>query len=171
MSNYALLNDSHTAVVKYPYSLGEVISDNPQISFSESPNPQSLIAVNVVVVVDSAVPVAGEGEVVEEGTPVRERARNFDGTLRADDPRTPLNEAWVWRQNWVTRDMNENEIAERDAAIHLQKERERTAPDVLLKTLQVIIEKTIDPDTITEEEREAITKVAPDWMEGKARRT
>lgn len=55
------------------------------------PVPEEVIAGFTAVATSCNLPVG----FVQSLTPVRHRARNEDGTFRADDPATPVDEAWA----------------------------------------------------------------------------
>jgi hypothetical protein len=83
-------------VSKFPYSVGELRSDNPQVSFPETPPDALLADYGVVPYVGVPAPAITYKQNISEGTPV-----NTDG---------------VWTQVWVVTDASAQEIAARTDA-------------------------------------------------------
>ena len=68
---YALINNQQ--VEKYPYSIGQLRKDNPQVSFPKYPTDDLLADYNVFPVARTERPVFDRAtETVEEGTPALE---------------------------------------------------------------------------------------------------
>lgn len=113
---YALIINQQ--VEKYPYSIGQLRKDNPQVSFPKNPTDDLLAQYNVCPVKPSDRPAFNPmTQRLEEGTPVRQKARNPDGTFRSDDPATPENEAWEWLQVWNVVPLTAAEIAQQQQAL------------------------------------------------------
>lgn len=88
---YVLANGA--AVVKYPYSIGQLRADNPGTSFSSNP-PESLLAeCGVFPVTDTAPPSVPLNKNLVESNPVRS--------------------AGVWQQVWSLVDASADQIAAR----------------------------------------------------------
>lgn len=120
---YILVKDNQ--VVKYPYSIGQLKSDNPQTSFPETIPEKLLVEWGVFSVMPTSYPQVDHTKTVVEGVPVRQRTRHEDGTYKADDESTPVDEAWEWVQVWEVSDATEEEIAERITALNAQAEANR----------------------------------------------
>ena len=71
--NYILITDG--AINKFPYSLGELRRDNPQVSFPASPDVETLTGFGVFLVQATAPPANTATQKPVEGTPVL-----FNGT-------------------------------------------------------------------------------------------
>jgi hypothetical protein len=111
---HALIEDN--AVKQYPYSISQLLRDNPQTSFPKNPSDALLAEYNVYPVKPTERPEFDPmAQRLEEGTPVRQKARNPDGTFKPDDPATPENEAWEWVQTWQVTPLTEEEIAQLQA--------------------------------------------------------
>jgi hypothetical protein len=108
---YLKLNNG--VIEKYPYSIGELRRDNPQTSFPKNPSDPLLADWGVFPVKPTGRPEVDYTKNVTEGTPVRQKARNADGTFKADNPDTPENEAWEWVQVWNITDATAEEIEQR----------------------------------------------------------
>jgi hypothetical protein len=91
---YALIENG--AVVQYPYSYVNLKQDNPNTSFPNEINNQSLESFGVYVVYNTTPPVITNDQYLQEGTPV----------YNAENQR--------WEQVWVVVDMTPEQIAERD---------------------------------------------------------
>jgi hypothetical protein len=87
-----IIND---VVEKYPYSIGQLRKDNPNISFPRNPSAEVLAAFNVFEVVRTAEPMADHTKNVGEGVP-----QKVNG---------------VWTQVWNVSDADAETIAERTA--------------------------------------------------------
>jgi hypothetical protein len=108
---YIKLNNGE--VETYPYSYGQLKTDNPQTSFPADMSDERLAEWNVIPVKPKDYPQVDHTKNVTEGTPVRQKARNPDGTFVADNPETPVNEAWEWVQVWNVTDASADEIVQR----------------------------------------------------------
>ena len=98
------------------YSIGQLLRDNSQVSFPKSIPDYTLAEYDVYPLKATEHPAFDPmTQRVEEGTPVRQKARNPDGTFRSDDPATPENEAWEWVQVWNLIALTEEEIEQRQA--------------------------------------------------------
>lgn len=105
-------------VEKYPYSISQLRKDNPQVSFPRNLSDSLLAQYNVFPVKPSDRPAFNPvTQRLEEGTPLRHKARNPDGTFRSDDPATPENEAWEWLQVWNVVPLTADEIAQQQQAL------------------------------------------------------
>jgi len=85
-----------TQVIKFPYTVGDLRRDNPNISFPKRPSDELLAEWNVHRVTKTDRPTVDHTKNVTEGTPVL-----IDGT---------------WTQVWETTDATAEEIAEREQA-------------------------------------------------------
>lgn len=109
---YALIVDG--SVEKYPYSVDQLRRDNPGTSFPKAPDAAVLAEWGVVPVVPTPEPSYDPNtQRLEWGVPVKQKARNPDGTFKADDPATPENEAWEWVHVWNIIDLSAEEIQDR----------------------------------------------------------
>jgi hypothetical protein len=97
-----IIND---VVEKYPYSIGELRKDNPNVSFPKNPKPQTLVAFNTFEVVRVNRPEVGYTQNVNEGVP-----QKING---------------VWTQVWNVFDVDEDTLATRiqDRAKQVRDER------------------------------------------------
>ena len=87
---YAKINNN--VVEKYPYSISDLKTDNPQVSFPSSTDANLLANWNVFAVASTTPPSVNYTKTLTEGTPV------FDGE---------------WKQTWVVADNPDaNQIAE-----------------------------------------------------------
>ena len=102
-------------VTKYPYSFSQLKDDNKDTSFPAEMSDERLVEWNVYSVKPTTTPEVDHTKNVTEGTPIRQKARNADGTFKADNPETPENEAWEWVQVWNVTDASADEIAQREA--------------------------------------------------------
>lgn len=117
---YALIENG--VVVQYPYSYVNLKQDNPNTSFPNEINNQSLESFGVYVVYNTTPPVVTKDQYLQEGTPV----------YNAENQR--------WEQVWIVVDMTPEQIAQRDesdrqankaqAASMLQATDWTTIPDV-----------------------------------------
>jgi len=113
-------------IEKYPYSIGNLRRDNPQTSFPRDPSEALLAVYNVYPVRRTERPEINPlRQDLTESTPIRQKARNPDGTFRSDDPVTPENEAWEWVQVWVVTDVSPEEVERRIEAQHDQVRQQR----------------------------------------------
>lgn len=110
-----LIKTSNAVIEKYPYSIGELRRDNPQTSFPAKPTDALLAEYGVFPVARTDIPDVDYKKAVKEVDPVRQKARNEDGTWKADSLDTPENEAWEWVQTWVVTDRTAEEIAQIEA--------------------------------------------------------
>jgi hypothetical protein len=85
-----IIND---VVEKYPYSIGELRKDNPNVSFPRNPSPETLAAFNTFEVVRKPQPEVDHTQNVGEGVP-----QKING---------------VWTQVWNVSDVDEDTLAER----------------------------------------------------------
>jgi hypothetical protein len=123
---HALIEDN--AVKQYPYGADVLRRDNPQTSFPRNPSDAMLVEWNVYPVKPTERPEFDPmTQRLTEGTPVRQKARNPDGTFKADDPATPENEAWEWVQVWSVTQLSEEEIAQLQTEHAEQVRRQRQA--------------------------------------------
>lgn len=120
---YILIKDSN--IEKYPYSVEQLKKDNPNVSFPYNITPKLLAEYGVFRVIPTNYPQVDYTKTVMEGAPVRQRTRHEDGTWKADDDSTPVNEAWEWVQVWEVSDATEEEIAQRKANLNTQAEANR----------------------------------------------
>jgi len=105
-------------VEKYPYSIGQLKKDNPHVSFPRELTDPLLAQYDIFPVKPSERPVFDPmTQRLEEGTPVRQKARNPDGTFRSDDPATPENEAWEWLQVWHRVPLTAEDITQQQQAL------------------------------------------------------
>ena len=112
-------------IEKYPYSIGQLKQDNPNTSFPATIPDATLAEFGVYPVTPAEYPQVDHTKTVTEGLPVRQRTRHEDGTWKADEESTPVDEAWEWVQVWEVSDATEEEIAERKAEINAQAEANR----------------------------------------------
>lgn len=120
---YILVKDGN--IEKYPYSVGQLKQDNPNVSFPYTITDALLEEFGVYPVVTAEYPQVDHTKTVTEGVPVRQRTRHEDGTWKADDESTPVDEAWEWVQVWEVSDATAEEIAERKAELNAQAEANR----------------------------------------------
>lgn len=92
---YALIKNGQ--VERYPYSVGQLKQDNPQVSFPSSMTIAVLAEHGVVPVTQTSQPDVDLTKNVTEGTPTL-----IEG---------------VWTQTWVVTDATPTEIAERQQAL------------------------------------------------------
>ena len=85
-----IIND---VVEKYPYSIGELRKDNPNVSFPKNPSAETLAAFNTFEVVSKPQPEVDHTQDVGEGVP-----QKING---------------VWTQVWNVSTLNELALAER----------------------------------------------------------
>jgi hypothetical protein len=85
-----IIND---VVEKYPYSIGELRKDNPNVSFPKNPKPQEIAPFNAFEVVRTTQPEVDHTQNVGEGVP-----QKING---------------VWTQVWNVSNLGEEELAER----------------------------------------------------------
>jgi hypothetical protein len=85
-----IIND---VVEKYPYSIGQLRKDNPNVSFPKNPNPETLAAFNTFEVVRTPQPEVDHTQNVGEGVP-----QKING---------------VWTQVWNISNVDEETLAER----------------------------------------------------------
>ena len=98
------------------YSIGQLRRDNPQVSFPKSIPDSTLAEFGVYPLRPTERPEFDPmTQRVEEGTPVRQRTKNADGTFKADDPATGEDEAWEWVQTWDVIALTAEEVAQRQA--------------------------------------------------------
>jgi len=121
---YILIKDSN--IEKYPYSVEQLKKDNPNVSFPYNITPELLTEYGVFHVVPTNYPQVDYTKTVMEGTPVRQRTRHEDGTYKADDESTPIDEAWEWVQVWEVSDATAEQVADRIANLNAQAEANRT---------------------------------------------
>lgn len=125
---YALIQNGEVA--KYPYTVEQLRQDNPQTSFPRNPTMAALESYGVYGVLVTGQPEFDRAtQKVVEGTPVRERRRNPDGTFVSDDPSTPENEAWRWVQTWEVVQLT---AEEQQAALDTQAAQVRSERNSLL---------------------------------------
>lgn len=104
-------------IEKYPYSISQLKSDNPQTSFPDKIPNDRLAEFGVFPVAPTEMPKVDHTKNVVEGKPVFQRSRNIDGTYKADEPSTPENEAWEWSQVWEVVNATQKEIEQRISAM------------------------------------------------------
>lgn len=80
------------AVESYPYSIGNLRKDNPQVSFPKNPTPELLAHWNVYPVEPVGAPSVDYTQNLKEGQPV------YDGG---------------WKQTWIVTQATDAEVAER----------------------------------------------------------
>lgn len=105
---YARLNNG--VVETYPYSIGQLRKDNPNVSFPKLPSSSTLFAYGVVEVQNVTPPVVTHLQVWHETTPV------LDGG--------------VWKQAYTVSDVSAEDLASRTEG---KKEEVRSQRNQLLK--------------------------------------
>lgn len=122
---YALIENGE--VKQYPYGADVLRRDNPQTSFPKNPTDELLAEYNMYPVKQTVRPEHDTiTQNLTEGTPMRQKTRNTDGTFKADNPTTPENEAWEWVQVWEVSDASAEEIEQRIADYNFQQEQSRS---------------------------------------------
>lgn len=84
---------TNDAVEKYPYSIGELRKDYPNVSFPRNPTDEQLAEWGVVRVARVEAPNLGHTKEVTEGTPAKIKG--------------------VWSQTWNATDLDADTLAER----------------------------------------------------------
>ncbi len=80
---------SNGTITEYPYSVGQLIADNPNTSFPENPSPALLEEWGVFPVTPVPLNIVDTNKRITEGTPV------FDNG---------------WKQTWIIEDLDQAEI-------------------------------------------------------------
>lgn len=84
-----------------PFSIRELKRQFPHVSFPSQIPVTTLAEYGMFPLVPTTPPQYDHvTHRLVEDTPVRQKARNEDGTWKADDPNTPENEAWEYVQVW-----------------------------------------------------------------------
>lgn len=110
------------------YTIGQLRRDNPQVSFPKNIPNSTLAEFDVYPLKATPQPAFDPmTQRVEEGTPVRQRTKNSDGTFKADDPATGEDEAWEWVQTWQVTPLSAEEIAQIQADRAEQTRQQRQA--------------------------------------------
>ena len=104
---------------KYPYSLADLVKDNPDTSFPDKITNECAASFEVYPVTPADYPQVDHTKTVLEETPVKQRTRNENGTYKADELDTPENEAWEWVQVFTIVDATAEEIAARVQELNL----------------------------------------------------
>jgi len=99
---YVLIRNQ--VVEKFPYSIGDLRKDNPQVSFPKNPSSSLLAEWGVYPVFSTSVNYDSDAQVAVQ-----------EGCVFKNDR---------WETNWVIRDMNADEVAQRNKA---QEERRAEA--------------------------------------------
>ena len=111
------------AGTEYPYTIEQLRQDNPNTSFPTRLNADVLEQFNVYEVVLTSPPQYDYvSHKLSEGIPVRQKARNEDGTWKGDDPTTPENEAWEYVQVWQVKQCTAEELTENIAEYNAHQE-------------------------------------------------
>jgi hypothetical protein len=113
------------------YSIGQLRRDNPQVSFPKNIPDATLVEYDVFPLKATPQPEVDYTKNVAEGTPVKQRVRNPDGTFVPDNPETPQNEAWEWVQVWDVTDATDEEVEQRteQQAAQVRAERNQRLSD------------------------------------------
>jgi len=84
-----------------PFTIKDLKAEFPLISFPANIPVQTLLDYGVHSLIPTERPEYDPiTHKLVEGTPVKQKARNDDGTWKADDPSTPEDEAWEYVQVW-----------------------------------------------------------------------
>jgi hypothetical protein len=115
---YILIKDGN--IEKYPYSINQLKQDNKNVSFPINISNEILAEFGVYPVISTEYPQVDYTKNVVEKPPLKQRARNIDGTYKADDDKTIEDEAWEWVQVYEVTDATEQEIASRILELNVQ---------------------------------------------------
>ena len=109
-------------VEKYPYSIGNLRQENPQVSFPKNPTDALMESFNAYRVFTSPQPEITATQTVSEGTP----------QFNVADQR--------WAQTWVVRDKTAEEIAQElaEQAAQVRAERDRLLAECDWVTIKAV---------------------------------
>lgn len=109
-----------------PYTIRELKKELSNISFPSDIPTQTLVDYGVHPLVPTAPPQYDPvTHKLVEDTPVKQKARNDDGTWKADDPNTPENEAWEYIQTWKLEAYTPEEVADNIVVYNLRQDAKR----------------------------------------------
>lgn len=110
-----------------PFSVRDLKREFPNVSFPLQIPVTTLAAYSVYELIPSVPPQYDPvTHKLVEDTPVRQKARNEDGTWKADDPNTPENEAWEYVQVWKLEEYTPEEVAANVAKYNADQESVRS---------------------------------------------
>lgn len=85
----------------------EIKETLPNLSFAEQ---SDLAEFGYPFLKETPQPLPIEGKMVVRGQNQKVKARNVDGTFKADNPDTKADEAWEWQTTWIQVDLPPEEI-------------------------------------------------------------
>jgi hypothetical protein len=143
---FVKLSPDLSTVEQYPYTLGQLRQDNPQVSFPPEPTDGVLADFSAATVRRVNPPTAGATQVLFEPGPAK------------------INGTWV--QQWALRDMTPAELAELAEEDARRAEAERAIPERLIPALEVVARALLDPEQLSPEDRAAVATLYPSWRPG-----